>query len=978
MHFSQVPAGIPFTSVNSDGEEDISDSISGRQPRMASLSQQVHSATGASLGANHSAAGNTSLGLTTPPLSDEGHRQKQNMLRANFDDEDSDDSSSALPWARRSRGSSVASQSQVPAFVQPRRLLDQASTNPVKRNYPQQLPSISHLPPSPISSNDSPVNLEPNDSLSTAAASRSGHSQSGTSSADVTSRTSFTSTNYTSSAHEDSDDENAANRRRDYTFSIYDVYGRDSVAFPNFDFRKSSSKSSQLSRLAASRSNESLNAPRPLTASPQRHSAGSQLDRAQLQQYQRPTLAIQTQSSSGQLAVPHPGGGAIPTTLFSSSGRRPNAAPDPRMTAAGPGINRGPGPNNMASSLRRQVEAFGPPTPASSAPSSSPLSPIYSEPGSTTSLQHPSMPFDPRRRPSQPNGPGMAHPGMLPSINTAVSPTSSSTSGVSSPVSANTISSDAEFAKRPGFAEARDKRRSMSLSNVQPPSFNFAAQEPMADMPPNRPGFRTSIGSTRSRNGPAMSPGLGPMRATSDRHSERERSQSGQGSGLLRKNPSNPTPGLHGGSGLHGAGPVGRSASPISPMSQLSAPSPTTEQSRPSSGGSSAHSGGMRSPHAESAGGSSAPSTPIYGNMPGLPVNFDAMGFVVQRGVPPVLPQSDDAELKEKWLAVLHENDLQSARKSKKVKKLVRAGVPPSLRRQVWLFLANASVRRRAGLFEQLCKTSQGAKGKKGKEEAYEAIEKDLHRTLPDHKLFIGENATGTADLEGILKSYVHFNPLLGYTQGMGLLAGFGMIHMPAEDAFWLMCAVLRDPQIEGYYTTGMKQLHVDSVVFGNLLKFMDPELHKRFEEVELTPIMFTPNWFLTLFTRVLPWTTLARVWDVFFYEGPSWISRVALAIVRILREQLMDRRACPTSGEMLQLLLHPPPHNLTPENVLTCAFSVKLKDGEMRKLNRTASKLVREQAYLKQPVDARGRPTQRLPSPAAAGGRSTSAPAKR
>ena len=354
------------------------------------------------------------------------------------------------------------------------------------------------------------------------------------------------------------------------------------------------------------------------------------------------------------------------------------------------------------------------------------------------------------------------------------------------------------------------------------------------------------------------------------------------------------------------------------------------------------------------------------------------MGFIIQPGVPPCLPEADDSELKEKWMAVLNEHDVAAAKKSRKVKKLVRAGVPPSLRSEVWLFLANASVRRRPGLFEQLCKTSQGSKGKRGKEEAYETIEKDLHRTLPDHRLFTGENATGRADLEGILKAYVHFNPMLGYTQGMGLLAGFALIQMPAEDAFWLLCAVLRNAQMEEYYSAGMKQLHVDSVVFSTLLRGMDGELQARFEEVGLQPIMFTPNWFLPLFTRVLPWTTLVRVWDVFFYEGPTWMLRVALAIVRILREQLMDRAICPTSGEMLQLLLHPPPHNLTVENVLNCAVSVKLKDGEMRKLSRTASKLVREKNFLNHPPDARGRASLRRPSEGKGSTRSTSAPARR
>jgi hypothetical protein len=69
---------------------------------------------------------------------------------------------------------------------------------------------------------------------------------------------------------------------------------------------------------------------------------------------------------------------------------------------------------------------------------------------------------------------------------------------------------------------------------------------------------------------------------------------------------------------------------------------------------------------------------------------------------------------------------------------------------------------------------------------------------------------------------------------------------------------------------------------------------------------------------------------------------QVALAVVRILREPLMRLPAPNARDQALALLLHPPSVELTPENVMTCAISVKLKDGEMRKLSRNASKLVR------------------------------------
>ncbi|SAM81764.1 related to MDR1-Mac1p interacting protein [Ustilago bromivora] len=1114
MHLSQVPAGIPFTSVNSDGEEDAAASSPVDRRGHALPPSAQHSAGSNSSHPHHPAAAsaasastkNGTFDLTTPPLSDEGHLRRQPLPRrpVQDNDEDSDGSTSLLPWARHSRESSNASSSA--AAPRPNNLLvrngslarpsapvgtSSAFTHDYAATQAQNgsnLPTIHHLPPSPISSSESPIRAESSTvlaSITTTSSSKSNPRSADTtadstiintvtgnsSAADLASRTSCTSSNYTTSTNEDSDDEQGnENSRRDYTFSIYDVYGRDSVAFPNFDFRQYGSKSS-LPKLAASKSTESLNMPSQrsfnatddrlqLSASPQQYpqqrpqpssadTSRAQQSMQQQQQQQLGPMAGGIPRRPGQLVVPAASDISIPLALRSPSGRRPSAAPDPRMAD----VNGPRAPLNIASSLRRQVET--PPVPAPGAQQVSPLDAAGAALAAGPSASVGPMPrgpgaFDPHRRPSQHNtaAPVSArmHPSTLPPILTGApstgtslgSKSSASTSafgpGSSPPVSAGTTASnsqDTNFSHRPGFAEARSRHRSMSVGTLNKVE-NLALNETDADgaetahapilaaapQPPHltalgsannttRPSFRTSASSARSRNGQATSPGFGPMRASSDRLSKRERTNSGHGSGLLRKNPSNPTPGLHGGSGLHGLSPMARSASP---MSQLSAPSPTFHHQdqagrRTSAASTSAYSPGPRSPALRSPlgtamapGPASAPVTPgggpgphsngilAFPSSPGSMASpsgignrgFDAMGFIIEPNVPPCMPQVDDPELKDKWLSVLNENDVTAAKKSRKVKKLVRSGVPQSLRREVWLFLANASVRRRPGLFEQLCKTSQGSKGKRGKEEAYETIEKDLHRTLPDNQLFMGENATGRADLEGILKSYVHFNPMLGYTQGMGLLAAFALIQMPAEDAFWLLCAVLRNPQMEEYYSAGMKQLHVDSVVFSNLLQSMDPELHDRFEEVGLSPIMFTPNWFLPLFTRVLPWTTLVRVWDVFFYEGPTWMLRVALAIVRILREQLMNRSICPTAGEMLQLLLHPPPHNLTAENVLNCAFSVKLKDGEMRKLSRTASKLVREKNSLNQAADARGRASLRRPSASAKGSRSTSAPAKR
>jgi hypothetical protein len=38
--------------------------------------------------------------------------------------------------------------------------------------------------------------------------------------------------------------------------------------------------------------------------------------------------------------------------------------------------------------------------------------------------------------------------------------------------------------------------------------------------------------------------------------------------------------------------------------------------------------------------------------------------------------------------------------------------------------------------------------------------------------------------------------------------------------------------------------------------------------------MMYCTPWFMTLFATTLPWTSVIRIWDIFFFEGTasSWL----------------------------------------------------------------------------------------------------------
>jgi hypothetical protein len=71
-------------------------------------------------------------------------------------------------------------------------------------------------------------------------------------------------------------------------------------------------------------------------------------------------------------------------------------------------------------------------------------------------------------------------------------------------------------------------------------------------------------------------------------------------------------------------------------------------------------------------------------------------------------------------------------------------------------------------------------------------IQKDLHRTFPDHPLFDAPTKYGQVALRNILTAYSAYDSEVGYCQGMGFIAAILIMHMRTEEiAFWAFVAVM-------------------------------------------------------------------------------------------------------------------------------------------------------------------------------------------
>ncbi|KAG7672751.1 hypothetical protein Ndes2526B_g08229 [Nannochloris sp. 'desiccata'] len=191
-----------------------------------------------------------------------------------------------------------------------------------------------------------------------------------------------------------------------------------------------------------------------------------------------------------------------------------------------------------------------------------------------------------------------------------------------------------------------------------------------------------------------------------------------------------------------------------------------------------------------------------------------------------------------------------------------------------------------------------------GHEETYEdwlpQIDKDLHRTFPDHPMM---DTPGRAALRRILGAYSIRNPEVGYCQGLNFLAATFMLLFNEEDAFWCLAVVVEDC-LPGYFDLKMIAPQVDGQVLAHLLRGSAPRVAQHLDTLQVDIPSATSAWFLVAFLNSLPLETCLRVWDVFFFERSSVVLfRAALALIDIYSQALLETDDSSEAYLLLQAL---------------------------------------------------------------------------
>ncbi|WFD44034.1 hypothetical protein MPSI1_002699 [Malassezia psittaci] len=215
--------------------------------------------------------------------------------------------------------------------------------------------------------------------------------------------------------------------------------------------------------------------------------------------------------------------------------------------------------------------------------------------------------------------------------------------------------------------------------------------------------------------------------------------------------------------------------------------------------------------------------------------------------------------------------------------RLIQVGLPNRLRGEIWEVSSGSIWQRMAnpGKYAKILEEHKGMTST-----STEEIEKDLNRSLPEYAAF--QAPEGIETLRRVLVAYSWKNRELGYCQAMNIVVAAFLIYMSEEQCFWML-DTLCERLLPGYYTQSMAGTLLDQKVLENLVQTTMPILHEHFSKHDMQLSVVTLPWLLSLYINSMPMVFAFRIVDCFMAFGSRVLFQVALAILKINGDDILQ-----------------------------------------------------------------------------------------
>ena len=155
-----------------------------------------------------------------------------------------------------------------------------------------------------------------------------------------------------------------------------------------------------------------------------------------------------------------------------------------------------------------------------------------------------------------------------------------------------------------------------------------------------------------------------------------------------------------------------------------------------------------------------------------------------------------------------------------------------------------------------------------------------MNRTFPQIAFFSKPNFLNC--LEHVLCAYSQIDTDLGYTQGMGFIAGTFLMYMDEDLSLWALHGVMNGFRTmhRDFFAPPFPRLQLASKMLNEVLKTKYPKILANIENLGISFDVFAPKWFMSAFL-CYSWTPEMhlRIFDRFLFYGTRSLLSFALVI---------------------------------------------------------------------------------------------------
>ena len=188
-------------------------------------------------------------------------------------------------------------------------------------------------------------------------------------------------------------------------------------------------------------------------------------------------------------------------------------------------------------------------------------------------------------------------------------------------------------------------------------------------------------------------------------------------------------------------------------------------------------------------------------------------------------------------------------------------------------------------------------------------------------------------------------------------------MQMPEEETFAVLVKLMQDYRMREMFKPSMAELGLCMYQLEVLVQEHISDLYGHFQSQSIHTNLYASSWFLTLFTTSLPIHLSCRIMDCFLADGIEAIFRLALALLMLGKNELLvqdmegvirvriyffDGSSAGSKWRPSHFLLFcrpfllqyfqkdmPAKFEADPEGVINLAFSIKINQKKMKKLER-------------------------------------------